>query len=588
MSKINASERNTISCLLAARANSFPNDTAYCFPELEQHCTWLKLWEETRLVAKGLLGIGVQKGDRVALLMQGRMEMIVCMYAAASIGAVILPLNAYSKKDELQRYFQEARPVLVVAGPEGHHINYPQLLQSIVSEAELSLNGTHWVPNHIFVLKDDVQELPGMFKSFASLTQLGKEVSDETFRQACESVGSRDPLILLYTSGTSGKPKGVLRTTLSFLGKEESGARKTSGETLLGYITDRIASKTSVLNLLPLYHIGGFSLIFTTLKVCNIRAVLLTRFHPVDALAVLERERCKVVSGTPFMIQQMLSSPRRSDYDLSSLLGIAFTSAVMNKILLNKVCNDPGLRLLFFMVSYGSSEAGKVATGVCFVNQRKELLWRILYKLLTFNSFFGGSLSLAELEHAKYSFGGKVEKGVEIKIAGLEADMAPHSGVHGEILIRSHRVMHYMGETPQQFTEDGWYRSGDLGFMDERRNLLISGRMNRVIVRGGEKISPTEIENVLLDREGVAEAFVLGIPDELYGELVCACIIPHEGEELDETRLREEMLPHLSAFKIPRFFVFMPSFPMSATGKLSVPEMRHLVMEQLGKQRQHA
>ncbi|WP_310551260.1 class I adenylate-forming enzyme family protein [Paenibacillus glufosinatiresistens] len=573
--------RNTIPALLYGRAVSFPKDTAYCYPEWGQSYSWLGLWRETRQLAKAFLGVGVQKGDRIALLMQGRMEMILGMFAAACIGAVAVPLNAYSRKDEVREYLRQTRPVLMMAGTEGHRIHYPSLLREIVDEAGTAGEDPSWLPQRIVVVGVDAGEnsfdCSGRFETYSQLLDRRAAVNDLDLDSACAAVRDEDPLILLYTSGTSGEPKGVLRSTRSFIGKEGFSSQTGRSGKFSAYLTDRIAKRFSVLNLLPLYHLGGFSAIFISLQTCCLRMVMLSHYNPVQALTAIEHERCTVLAGTPFMVQQMLASPKRAQFDLSSLRGITFTSAPMNRVLLDKVYRDSGLRLLFLMLSYGSSEAGIVATGICFVNKRPGALSHLLHRLLSRRSFLGGRIEPGEMELGDYSFGGKLEQGVEVKI-----------DQRGEILIRSHKVMRYWKESPEQFTEDGWYRSGDYGKFGPGNLLMIGGRLNRIISRGGEKIAPAEIENALLRLPGVEDAFVLGVPDELYGEQVCACIIPCSEAELSAVTVREELSVHLSAFKIPRHILFMTDFPMSPSGKVAASDIRRLVLEQMEEMAVHA
>ncbi|WP_379137821.1 class I adenylate-forming enzyme family protein [Paenibacillus sp. sgz500958] len=577
------SHRHTISELLQRRASRNTKDIAFSFPELGQHYAWSRVWEETSGIARGFMASGIVKGDRVAVLIQGQMELILSMFAAACIGAIIVPLNSYSKKEELRVLLKDSRPAAMVVGLEGHGLHYAQLMRELVEE-EKSSEEEHisgWMPSSIFVLGDG-EESASPLMPYSELARRGKSVRDEEFEERCRTVRTEDPLILLYTSGTSGRPKGVLRTTSSFLVR--SGGNYNKGEaTLVEALTDRVARRFSLLNLLPLYHLGGFATLFTALKVCNIRIVMLNYFNPIHALTVLAGERCQIMSGTPFMIRQMLSSPRRAEFDLSSLLGISFTSAPMNSSLLRKVSSDPGLRLVFFMVSYGSSEAGAVANGICFLNRRKNPLWSLLYILLKSTSFLSGMVDPRELERNGFSFGGKIDQGVEIKIVEQGTSQELPYGGHGEIAIRSHRVMRYLNseETRGRYTEDGFYLSGDLGFTDERRNLMITGRLNRVISRGGEKISPGEVEHVLAQQQGVEDAFVLGLPDELYGEQVYACVVPSAAAMLSEEGLRSAIAPYLSAFKIPRHIVIVPALPMSATGKIAVSDVRLLLRNRI-------
>ncbi|WP_065385188.1 class I adenylate-forming enzyme family protein [Bacillus sp. FJAT-26390] len=587
MKNSNMLNKDTIPYLLQKRAADCPHDVAYSFPTNSSHHTWLTIWEEVRFVAKGFLQLGIKKGDKIALLMPGRVELVVSMFAAACVGAIIVPLNTYSKKQELQHYLKDSRPAALIMGTEGQHIHYPAMMVEIILDSHKEGLDSSWLPKHIFVL-DEAGHLAAPFQPYSKLSVLGAAIEASDFLTACTANTPKDPLILLYTSGTLGMPKGVLRTTASFLVSANLGEQPGRSTAMLMKLSDKITRYFSIMNLLPLYHLGGFATLFTGLKACNIRIVMLTHFNPVNALSAVEKERCRVLIGTPFMIQQMLSSPKREEFDLKSLLGVAFTSAAVNNIILQKIMKS--LNLYFFMVSYGSSEAGAVANATCFVNRRNNVMLRLLYQLLKHTSLLSGLILYKDFEKGSYSIGGKVDKVVEVKILNPETGETMPSHEQGEIAIRSHRVMRYTNELQDRasITADGWYKSGDMGFLDDRRNLTITGRLHRMITRGGEKISPLEIENVLLKHKDVDEALVIGVPDELYGEQICACIVAKQGANLTSDKLKNDLAPELSAFKLPRYFVFLPVFPLSPTGKISIAEIKSLVLPGIGELRKNA
>lgn len=579
--------RNTIPYMLQKRAAESTHDVAYSFPTLDQHYTWRMVWEESRLLSKGLLRLGVKKGDAIAILMPGRAEMVISMFAAACVGAVIVPINTYSKKLELQHYLKDARPVALIMGSEAQHNHFPAIMQEIILDCSKEGADGDWLPEHIFVL-DEKNEGVEPFQSYSDLAMLGSTVEEKVFSAACEALVPQDPLILLYTSGTLGLPKGVMRSTASFLLSSNLVDKPGKSSSLLMMLSDKITRFFSVMNLLPLYHLGGFATLFTGLKACNIRIVMLGHFNPLNALSAIEKEKCRVLIGTPYMIQQMMLSPKRNEYNLKSLLGIAFTSAAVNNTILQKIMKN--LNLYFFMVSYGSSEAGSVANGTCFINRKNSLPLLLLYRMLSHTNLFSGLIHYKEFEKGTYSIGGKVDKVVEVRILNPETgeELPPHE--HGEIAIRSHRVMRYTNDAydKKSVTADGWYKSGDLGFLDDRSHLTITGRLHRMISRGGEKISPVEIENVLLRHKDVEEALVIGVPDELYGEQVCACIVAKQGASLTPDKLKNDLTPYLSAFKLPRYIVFLPMFPLSPTGKISIAEIKSMVLNGTGELRKNA
>jgi fatty-acyl-CoA synthase len=583
--------KDTIPYLLKRRAKENGKDIIYSFPSTNQHYSWVKLWTEVAQVAKGLLQLGVRKGDTVAILMPGRIELIVSMYAAACIGAIIVPLNTYSKKDELEQYLRDSCPTVMLLSREASHIPHLQHLSQMLRDCKNTGEDGSWLPLHIFVL----DALPGEGKGFfpyEELFVLGEQIAEEQFTAVCEANRPTDPLILLYTSGTTGFAKGVLRSTASFLttSQANNAVKKSpdSDNSFLMKLTDRITKHFSILNLLPLYHLGGFATVFTALKSCNIRIVMLGYFHPLQALAAVQQQKCRVLVGTPFMIQRITAAPQRKEYRLSSLLGVAFTSAAVNSSMVNRLVKE--LKLSFFMVSYGSSEAGAVANGTCLIENKRNLLLHLLYRLLKRTSLLSGMLDYKQFEGETYSIAGKVDRSVEVSIVHPDTGRALLPYENGEILIRSHRVMRYTKEPSEQIaiSEDGWYKSGDLGFLNERNELTITGRMNRIISRGGEKISPVEVENALLTYCEVEEAFVLGIPDEMYGEQVCACLVAKPGAEQSAEKIRKELSPHLSAFKLPYYVLFVPALPMSATGKISVAEIRKLLQDGMKELRKNA
>ncbi|MFB9326684.1 class I adenylate-forming enzyme family protein [Paenibacillus aurantiacus] len=575
---------DTIAYLLRKRALAYPRDTAYSFPEINQHLSWGMLWHEARLAARGLLQAGVQKGDAVAVWMTGRQELIVSMFAAACIGAVIVPLNTYSKKDELCAFLQSASPRVLIMGSEGHHLDYIEAISGLLREQA----GASWLPRAIFVT-DGGSSLPAPLRPYEDLLTLASPVDEQTLHVVMRLVTPADPLILLFTSGTVGAPKGVLRTTASFLSMAPKSTPAPRGLPWpLERLTDAIARRFAVMNLLPLYHLGGFGTIFTNLKMCNVRIVMLRYFHPSHAIDAIHGERCRVLIGTPYMVQRVLACAQDGLHRLSSLIGISFTSAAVSRELLQRVNRD--LRLLFFMVTYGSSEAGAVANGTCFLDGRQSLPLRALFKLLTRTRLLSGAIGYDDFERNPYSLAGLIDRCVDVRVQHPVTGEPLGPREEGEIAVRSHRVMRYWRENRERpsLTTDGWYRTGDLGYVEEERMLTITGRLHRLISRGGEKISPLEIEGRLLEHADIVDAFALGIHDELYGEQICACVVLRQDAALGEQDVRLHLSTRLSAFKMPQYLIILPELPLSPTGKVAVPDITKLALARIGERRRHA
>jgi fatty-acyl-CoA synthase len=568
---------NTVPAMLQQRTAYTANALAFCFPEHGQAYSWAQLWHETRQLAAGLLQRGVGPGARVAVLMEGRVELVLALLAVVSIGGVVVPLNPFSTRDELRSYCRDAQPVALLLGAATR-----------LGPADLAPDQTSdWLPRQVFVLAADAPAA-APFRPFAELLTAGPDQAAPDFEAAARATTAADPSFLLYTSGTTGEPKGVLRTTASFLGLAV-GKKTGKKKGWLARQTDRFTNRFAVLSLLPLYHLGGIGTLFTALKLANVRTVLLARFHPVVALQVAAREHCRFLIGTPYMLQAMMAAQPAQRVRLEAVLGVVFASAAVNGAILERVLRELP-RVQFFTVSYGSSEAGAVANGTCLVSKKTSLGMSLFLRLLRGAGVLNGLLPFEVFGQTPYSICGRIDKAVEVATIDLQTGALLPPGAPGEIVIRSHRVMRYaraQAEGSANFRPDGWYRSGDVGYVDPRGWLVLTDRLKRLISRGGEKISPAEIEDVLLRQPGVADACVVGVPDELYGEQVGAAVVPEPGATLDTAALRAALGTHLARFKVPTHWLLLPELPVSATGKVASTEVRQLVLQHIAQPSTH-
>jgi fatty-acyl-CoA synthase len=325
--------KNTVAQMLYSRVTYLPDSVVYYFPENQQAYNWRTIYTEARAIAEGLIRIGVKKGDKVGLLMEGRIEVILSMFAAASIGAVTVPINTYSKKEEIKSVLQDARTSVLIMGLSGHHLRYPEMVQEILAEA--TVTDLAWIPADIFVLGDEDDTYP--FRKFSDLKDGRNPMHDEDFVAACAGTFTNDPVLLIYTSGTTGLPKGILRSTASFLMSKDKAANK-SGiiTTYIHNCLDKISNRFKLINLLPLYHLGGISTIFTTLKISNFSVVMLSHFNPVNAIEAINKEKCRFLVGSPYMIQNMINLlPDESDM-FNTIKGVSFASSAVNNVLIEK------------------------------------------------------------------------------------------------------------------------------------------------------------------------------------------------------------------------------------------------------------
>lgn len=568
---------NTIPGMLRQRALDFPDSPCYLFPERGQTCTWYSLWEEVQAVAAGLRRLGVQRHDRIAILMEGRTEQLVCIYAAITAGAVAVPLSTYLTKEELKGCLLEARPAVFIMGSAEQHLAYSQL-EDVVAAGPEVLSETNWVPYHAFV-QGALMKSESVFQSYDALkTTSGSEVP---------AVGAspqtvHDPAFLLFSSGTTGKAKAIIRSAASFMAqKPASETPKVNPFTsFLARKGNTYVNRYATLSLLPLYHLAGIGMLLTPLQVCNVRMVMLTRFNPVRGLEVIAQSKARFLIGTPHMVQAMLALKQSATARLDSVLGVFFASAALRPHVLEQTIRR-FKSLYFFSVSYGSTETGAVATGTCFVNNRRHIAVSLLLRMMRSINYLDGEISLDTFSQTTASIGGKIARQVEVGIRSPHTGAWLPAGQEGEIMVRSHRLMRYQDESNNQahFEDGDWFKTGDLGYVDARNCIMITDRLKRIISRGGEKIAPAEIERVMKQQPGIEDVLVLGIPDALYGEVVGAAFTEMSEGAVSVTALREALRESLSSFKVPQHFLRLSALPLNASGKIAMAEVQNELMQ---------
>ena len=563
----------TLPALLAHRARHTPHDVAYRFPELEQAATWAQLWQQVQQLAAGLARQGLGPGDRVALLLEGRLELVVALFGIVAVGAVAVPLNAYCKLAELHQYLLDARPAALIMGTSGLHTSHSELLATPPAPAP----GAAWLPQKIFV-QGKAAGLSASCQPFADLLA-GPLPTEAEALVLCTATLATAPAVLLYTAGSTGQPKGVLRSTASFLGKDTQLPKRS--RTLAMRLRDRMTRRFMVLSLLPLYHQGGISALLSLLESRNVPVALLTHFNPLTALRVAEQVRSRLLIGTPFMLQAMLTGHPDAGRFLQSVWAVALGAAAVTHSLFDMLLAQlPSVYVV--IVGYGSSEAGTVASGNCFMAQNKNPLLANWLRLLSRLNLLTGEIPHSLFHQTPFSVCGRVNKDVQVRTLDLQTGQPLPAGQPGELAVRSHCVMPYAHD--EATATDGWYRTGDIGYVTPDGVLILTDRLKRVISRGGEKISPTEVENVVRRHPAVADVYVVGVPDALYGEQVCAVVTERPGVRLEVAELRAQLAEELSQFKVPKYIVCVPSLPLLGSGKLAGEQIRQNALHQVSNQ----
>ena len=501
----------TIASILAESAVRFPDNTAVVLGDLR--LTYAQLWHHTKQYAAVLRDNGVGPGDRVALLLPNTPHFPLAYFGALALGAVAVPVHALLRAEEIEYVLSDSgAKVLVCAAP---------LLGEGAKGAELA----------------GVPVLAVMDGGDAQIARIDSLALSATPIASVEPREPDDTAVILYTSGTTGKPKGAEITHLNV----------TMNVVVSAQHSFNIDETDIVLGCLPLFHTFGQTCCMNTAFYVGATVVLLPRFDGTQALELLVNEKCTIFMGVPTMYIGLIEAAKTSD--LRPTLKTALSGgAALPLAVLEKFTEVFGTKIL---EGYGLTETSPVAT----FNQKG------------FEPVAGTV--------------GKTIWGVEVEVAKAELDdrieLLP-TGELGEIVVRGHNVFKGYLNKPEATAAaivDGWFRTGDLGTKDADGYLRIVDRKKDMVIRGGYNVYPRDVEEVLLRHPAVGQVAVIGLPDEQYGEEVCAVVIKDSshGTELDEPSLIAWSKEHLAAYKYPRRVFFTDALPLGPSGKVLKREL---------------
>lgn len=520
----------TIGVNLAETAGKWPQRDALVDVRAGRRWNYAEFLNDVRRLATGLARTGIGAGDRVGIWAPNRWEWVLVQYATAEIGAILVTINPAYQARELAYALTQSGVAMVIAAPGFRDVDYSAMLAEVAPGCPelrdvVILEGDHW------------DELAGV------------DPDPEMLRNAATTLDNRAPINLQYTSGTTGYPKGV---TLSHRNILNNGYLV--GE-LLGYTADdRICIPV------PFYHCFGMvmgNLAATSHGACMV--IPAPGFDPAATLHAVQAERCTSLYGVPTMFIAELALPNFADYDLGSLrtgimAGAPCPVEVMRKVI--ERMSMPGVS-----ICYGMTETSPVSTQTRSDDSLQRRVGTV----------------------------GRVVPHLEIKVADPVTGQTVPRGVAGEFRTRGYSVMSGYWNDPEKTAEvidaDGWMHTGDLAVMDEAGYVQITGRIKDIVMRGGENISPREIEEFLYTHPDIVDGHVIGVPDEKYGEELMAVVKLRDGApELTAERLREFCTGRIARFKIPRYVWIVDEFPMTVTGKVRKVEMRQRAIEYLRNQ----
>jgi long-chain acyl-CoA synthetase len=482
-----------------------------------RHRRWRETAERVACVAGALSALGVNRGDRVAILSLNNDRYFELMYAIPWIGAVMVPLNTRLAAPEIEYILNDSGATLLfIDGAMAHHLTALEGRIAAIREV---------------VWLDDIASPDGML-----------HYEDLTAYEAAEDVGaSNDDLAgLFYTGGTTGRSKGVMLTHTNLV---MNAMNAVAG---IGFNAD-----TAYIHSGPMFHLAdGASTFGVTLA--GGRHAFVHRFDPIDVLQTIQSEKITHAQFVPTMINMLVNHPRFAEFDISTLSLILYGASPMPEGVLRQAMQRmPHVRL---MHAYGMTEAAPIVT---LLDPRYT----------TLSGPFAGKLKSC----------GQVALGCEAKVVDVNRQEVPR-GTAGELAIRGANIMKGYWNKPaetQAVLEDGWYYSGDGAYMDEEGFVYIVDRLKDMIISGGENVYSAEVENAISLLPGVAEVAVIGVPDERWGERVHAIVVPKAGAGLTPDRVLEHCREQIAGYKCPKSVEFRDTpLPLSGAGKVLKRDLR--------------
>lgn len=535
----------TIGDWLEHWAINTPDKEYIVYSDRNLRFSWAQFNNRVDEAALGFLAIGIKKGDHVGIWAQNVPEWLTYMYACAKIGAVYVTVNTSYKQHELE-YLVENSDMHTLCITDGTwDSNYVNMTYEMLPELRQSQRGqlkSVRFPKMKNVVYIGQEKFRGMY-SASELLLLGRNMDVQTLKDIQKTVVPSDVMMMQYTSGTTGFPKGVMLSHYNLANN--------------GYLTGEHMKFTDLDKLcvcVPLFHCFGVTLATTNCLTHGCTQVMVERFDPLVVLASIHKERCTVLYGVPTMFIAELNHPMFDLFDMSSLRTGIMAGALCPIELMKRVSEKMYMQITSV---YGLTECSPGMT-----QTRID------------DSFEVRTTTVG----SPYEF-------TEVIVMNPETDEILPDEVQGEICCRGYLNMigYYKNPnaTAEAIDKDGWLHSGDLGIRDAQGNYRITGRIKDMIIRGGENIYPREIEEFLYHLEGIKDIQVAGIASEKYGEEVGAFIILKEGVSMDEEVIREFCRGQIARHKIPKYIFFIKEFPMTGSGKIQKFKLRDLGLQWL-------
>lgn len=536
----------TVGSLLDEMARRYPDNEALVYPERALRYSYKQFNDKCRLIAKGLLGMGIKKGDNISIWAYNVPEWVLLQFASAKIGAILVTVNTSYRSAELEYILEQSDSTSLFMVSSFKDTNYVETLAGVVPELAASEPGDlcstklPFLKNVIFI----GPETPAGMFNFDGIIRMGEGVTDAELAAIEAALDCQETINMQYTSGTTGFPKGVMLTHHNLVNNGFN-----IGECMKFTEKDRLCIPV------PFFHCFGSVLAVMASVTHGATMVPVEIFDPLKVLQTIEKERCTAVHGVPTMFIAELEHPEFKNFDLSSMRTGIMAGSVCPIEVMKRAVKD--MHVTEITSVYGLTEA---SPGITQTRTDDSIELRVATV-------------------------GRALPNAEVKIVDIETGDKLPPGKQGELCARGYMVMKGYYKMPEETAKvidaEGWLHTGDLAIMDENGYCMITGRIKQMIIRGGENIYPREIEEFLYTHPKISDVQVYGVPDRKYGEQVMAAIILKKGVEMSEEEVRDFCRDKIAKYKIPKYVTFVEGYPMTASGKIQKFKMRDMAIKEL-------